>query len=346
MHDANSAADVAVQQRTGYASQVPWNSQDKDKDWDFKVDFILRGTPDANRAEVRMVSIKDLITDKILLTKEVRDLTDDPSQIPKEDLILLPHRLPAFVLKDCKWAKSLSTVSFWFNDGLTDYLAVVDIKHVKKVEQFDGWPSLVLPRGYKNMIHSLIQAHYHIQTRPDTNKNIRADVVCRKGKGLIILLCGAPGVGKTSTAECVTGFYKQPLYHTTCGDLGIASEEVETRIKCIFIQAQEWKYIFLVATGNNVKHKNLVSDEAFKSRVHMTLYYPALHENSTLEIFKHNLQRTKLCKRNSRQIQNAFHIAIALAEDEAQERGDTAMKINGQEPKQFFVPDTSIWWKG
>ncbi|KAI0866956.1 hypothetical protein F4860DRAFT_455754 [Xylaria cubensis] len=310
-----------------------WNSQDKDKDWDFKVDFGLRCPPDANRAEVRMVSaggcsianccendhvfddlevdsrdFENLITDKMLLTKDVRGLTDNPSQIPKEDLILLPHRLPAFVLKDCKWA-------------------VVDINHVKKVEQFDGWSSLVLPKGYKNTIHSLVQAHYHGQTRPDKYKNIRADLVRRMGKGLIILLYGTPGVGKTSTAECVAGFYKQPLYPITCSDLGITSEEVETRLKRIFIQAQKWKCIlllseadiFLGAREDNVKHKNLVSvflrvlesyqgilfltanhvgmiDEAVKSRVHMTLYYPSLDENSTLEIFKHNLQRTKLSK--------------------------------------------------
>ncbi|KAI1742563.1 hypothetical protein F4680DRAFT_412744 [Xylaria scruposa] len=371
-----------------------WNSQDKDTNWDFKVDFGLHSPPNANRAEVQMMSaggcsiadccendrvfddldldsgnLRDLITDKTLLTKDVHYLTNDPSQIPKEDLILLPHRLPAFVLKDSKWA-------------------VVDINHVKEVEQFDGWPSLVLPKGHKNMIYSLIQAHYQSQRRPDTNKNTQVDLVHRKGKGLIILLDGTPGVGKTFTAECVADFCKQPLYPVNCGDLGTTSEEVESRLKRIFIQAQKWRCIlllseadiFLDARENSVKHKNLVSvflrvlesyqgiifltancvrrvDEAFKLRAHITLNYPPLDENSTLQIFKHNLERTKLRKEgrlrvkeeeilefasnhyrdedrrgrwNGRQIRDAFHIAIALAENEAQERDGIAMKMNGQ----------------
>lgn len=43
------------------------------------------------------------------------------------------------------------------------------------------------------------------------------DLVRGKGEGLIILLHGVPGVGKTSTAECVAEYTGRPLFALTCG---------------------------------------------------------------------------------------------------------------------------------
>jgi SpoVK/Ycf46/Vps4 family AAA+-type ATPase len=51
----------------------------------------------------------------------------------------------------------------------------------------------------------------------ESPKQQRADLVRGKGKGLIILLHGVPGVGKTSTAECVAESTNRPLYSLTCG---------------------------------------------------------------------------------------------------------------------------------
>lgn len=48
--------------------------------------------------------------------------------------------------------------------------------------------------------------------------NISEDLVRGKGKGVIILLHGVPGVGKTSTAECVAQYTGRPLYALTCGE--------------------------------------------------------------------------------------------------------------------------------
>lgn len=85
-------------------------------------------------------------------------------------------------------------------------------------------------------------------------------------------------------------------------------------------------------------------DEAFRSRVHVSLYYPPLKKKPTVDIFKTNLERVKAqrgdalrikdeeikdfakahyknlephVRWNGRQIRNAFHIAVALAENEA-----------------------------
>ena len=73
------------------------------------------------------------------------------------------------------------------------------------------------------------------------------DVVKGKGQGLIILLHGAPGVGKTSTAECVAAHAGRPLLPITCGDLGGATaSEMESNLEKYFDMAREWECVLLL----------------------------------------------------------------------------------------------------
>ena len=109
----------------------------------------------------------------------------------------------------------------------------------------------------------------------------------------------------------------------------------------VFLRVLEYYSGILFLTTNKVGH----FDEAFKSRIHVALYYPPLDEKSAMQIWKMNLQRlieqrrnfdadvkgiTKYAKRhyrtlekskratwNGRQIKNAFQTAIALAEFDA-----------------------------
>ncbi|RSL93468.1 hypothetical protein CEP52_013219 [Fusarium oligoseptatum] len=367
-----------------------WDNQDKDDEWQdkYQVDFGIQTLPNADQAEVIMVSrggckepgccendqvfndldldhrfIEEYLAENEFPTTDARYLTDDPRQIPEDDLILFPHRLFAFVLKDRKWA-------------------VVDINNITELPEStgDAWKSLLLPSGHKEMVYSLVQSHFQSKNTGSAEEEMQADLIRGKGKGLIVLLHGAPGVGKTSTAECVADLCGKPLYPITCGDLGITAVEVETRLKRIFVQAQKWECVllldeadvFLSERSNDVKHNSLVSvflrvleyykgilflttnrvgrmDEAFRSRVHVSLYYPPLNEQSTLDIFRINIERTEKRKGdkmkleksnieafaadhyrendqrvrwNGRKIRNAFHIAVALAENEAVEKAN------------------------
>ncbi|OIW24488.1 P-loop containing nucleoside triphosphate hydrolase protein, partial [Coniochaeta ligniaria NRRL 30616] len=148
------------------------------------------------------------------------------------------------------------------------------------------------------------------------------DVVKGKGKGLIILLHGAPGVGKTSTAECVAANAGRPLFPITCGDLGAeTAQEVEANLEGFFDLARKWNCVLLLDEADvflsarvegNIRHNSLVSvflrvleyysgilvlttnrvgsfDEAIKSRVHCALYYPPLDKDKTLQVWKMNL---------------------------------------------------------
>lgn len=108
-----------------------WDNQDKDKGtWDYRIEFGIHPPIGANHAEVVMASsggckkpgccendhvyndlnldhqrMEDFLADRPWLTTDIRYLTNEPRGIPRDDLILFPHRLFAFVLKDRKWGR-------------------------------------------------------------------------------------------------------------------------------------------------------------------------------------------------------------------------------------------------
>ncbi|KAH7045281.1 P-loop containing nucleoside triphosphate hydrolase protein [Macrophomina phaseolina] len=135
-----------------------------------------------------------------------------------------------------------------------------------------------------------------------------ADFVSGKGEGLIFLLHGKPGVGKTYTAECVAAHTERPLLSLTCADIGTDPEKVEKRLQRWFKIAASWGAIMLIDEADiymehrqvqDLARNNLVAgflraleyyqgilflttnrvgtfDEAFISRIHIMIHYPPL----------------------------------------------------------------------
>lgn len=94
---------------------------------------------------------------------------------------------------------------------------------VQPLEQnHQSFDDLVLQSDHKQLVQSLVKTH-STGTKPTSDSigvsenDHREDLVRGKGKGVIILLHGVPGVGKSSTAECVAEYTKRPLLSITCG---------------------------------------------------------------------------------------------------------------------------------
>ncbi|KAH0563403.1 hypothetical protein GP486_002024 [Trichoglossum hirsutum] len=278
----------------------------------------------------------------------------------EEDLLLLPDRVFAFVFRTRKWA----CLQLGKGPNGAEKLR-------KRNPRKEPWNDLQLPDGHKRLVQSLIESH----SADNTTKGLQFDLVRAKGKGVIILLHGVPGVGKTSTAECAAEANNKPLLPITCGDLGSTPRDVETKLVEAFQLAQLWNCVLLLDEADiflanrcesDIQRNALVSvflrvleyyegilflttnrvgvfDEAFKSRIHMALYYPPLEWKYTRKIWDSHLKKLKSSglveveyedileyaedffdKQNAkgspigpvwngRQIRNAFQSAVALA---------------------------------
>ncbi|CAJ2508872.1 Uu.00g138980.m01.CDS01 [Anthostomella pinea] len=98
------------------------------------------------------------------------------------------------------------------------------------------------------MVLALVQSH-SLRANPGAKyiqDSLEIDLVHGKGRGTIILLQGPPGVGKTSTAECVASHTGRPLFPITCGDLGSSAKEVEESLRSSFDLAHKWGAVLLL----------------------------------------------------------------------------------------------------
>lgn len=94
------------------------------------------------------------------------------------------------------------------------------------------------------------------------------DLVKGKGQGLVILLHGPPGVGKTLTAETIAVHTRRPLYAITCGDIGQTPKDIEDNLERHFKLAHKWGCVLLLdeadvflaeRTPGDVKRNAMVS---------------------------------------------------------------------------------------
>ena len=99
--------------------------------------------------------------------------------------------------------------------------------------------SLVIESKQKTLIHSLVKQH---------NAQISGydDVIQGKGRGLIGLLSGRPGCGKTLTAEAVAEVTKRPLYAVSAGELGTEVSKVDAQLTLILELSHRWSAVLLL----------------------------------------------------------------------------------------------------
>lgn len=149
--------------------------------------------------------------------------------IHDDDKILFPNEVLGFILRSRKWA-------------------AFDVDFLEEVSYKDGWDNLVIPDSHKKTVLALVNNHAR-SNQPNkkvASTHVSMDLVRGKGNGLIILLHGEPGVGKTSTAECVADHTKRPLFAITCGDIGDTAADVERNLETNFQLAHKWGCVLLL----------------------------------------------------------------------------------------------------
>ncbi|KAF1989339.1 P-loop containing nucleoside triphosphate hydrolase protein [Aulographum hederae CBS 113979] len=169
----------------------------------------------------------------------------------------------------------------------------------------DPFGALILKEEQKSLLAALTESH----TFPDNAR----DETAQKGKGLVILLHGTPGSGKTLTAESAAEASKKALLSSSIGQLNKENRAhyFEDRLKKLLQYATIWKAIvlldeadvFLEARGGTdggagdltarnalvavfLRHLEYFSgivfltsnrvgvfDDAMKSRIHLALEY-------------------------------------------------------------------------
>ena len=151
------------------------------------------------------------------------------------------------------------------------------------------------------------------------------DVIRGKGEGLIILLSGSPGTGKTLMAEAVADRTRRPLFSLQAENLGIGPAELANNLKRAFEMATEWNAVvllneadvYMAARGHSdIIRNELVSiflreleyfrgiiflttnllvniDVAFRSRVSLHLLFKQLGRDARGAIWRNFLKRLR-----------------------------------------------------
>ncbi|KAF2401891.1 P-loop containing nucleoside triphosphate hydrolase protein [Trichodelitschia bisporula] len=211
-------------------------------------------------------------------------------------------------------------LGFSFSDKLWLEFSLSGVQDIPWNEE--AFASLVLPHNQKHVVKALVSSHkFHATNTID-------DVIRGKGKGLVFVLHGPPGVGKTLTAEGVAEDLRCPIYAVSMGELGTDSSRLEAQLQQIMDIAHSWGAVllldeadvFLEKRSHQDVHRNaLVSiflrlleyfqgilflttnrvgtfDEAFQSRIHVALKYDELTPRARKTVWRDFLEKVRVAE--------------------------------------------------
>ncbi|KAI1370426.1 hypothetical protein F4677DRAFT_438491 [Hypoxylon crocopeplum] len=260
------------------------------------------------------IKVDRYLTEKFLeenagfLKAASQDRNGVTQKLDNECLALMPNLVWANHLKSRKW-------------HALDINMIYEITYPTSAFEY-----LVLPAGHKDLLFSLVSNH--VSESPAWISPAVNDLINAKGKGLVMLYHGPPGVGKTSTAESLAACVKRPLFPITAADIGTTPEGVEMALETAFQRSQRWGCILLFDEADIILQRRdrsdftrnaIVSvflrtleyysgilimtttrvgilDEAFASRIHVVLYFPMLDQHQALKIWEiafHRVRRQK-----------------------------------------------------
>jgi SpoVK/Ycf46/Vps4 family AAA+-type ATPase len=184
------------------------------------------------------------------------------------------------------------------------------VNQISDIVWDNPFDNLVLPDNVKDLLLAFVRT----KTSGDATFD---DFVGGKGKGMIMLLSGAPGVGKTLTAEAIAEKLKVPVYTLSAGELGTDAEDVENKLLSAMKRCARWNAVLLLDECdiflekrelNSLERNELVSiflrlveyyegimllttnrinciDPAFESRVDVAISYDNLSASARRQIW-------------------------------------------------------------
>lgn len=244
------------------------------------------------------------------------------TELEDDDLILLPDCVHGYVLRNRQWVTMrLSDISdIKFDNDFEDLILPVQEKKTilalmkaYETDKFNGAKNigarLDLVKGKGSGLVVLL--HGEPGTYDPRYLQDLADFVL--------------GVGKTLTAECIADTIRRPLFPITCSNIGETASEIEVNLLSSFNLAHRWGCVLLLdeadvffAKRNKIDlRRNAVItvflrnleyytgiiflttnrvgaiDPAFKSRIHMSIFYPRLSKENTVKLYEIFIKRTK-----------------------------------------------------
>jgi hypothetical protein len=224
----------------------------------------------------------------------------------EDESFLLWKNVPGDLLMCC-WPVLVGfsfTAKAW-GHVLVDGLSLIDF-------QSHAFDQLVLSQERKRILRAVVRCGVARESH---------DLIRSKQGGLVLLLHGPPGVGKTLTAEAVAEVLHRPLYYITMGELGVTPDDLESRLSdvlelcsgwdalaildeadvfletrsnsdlvrnamvCVMLRILEYHPGILFLTTNRVR----TLDPAFESRITLAIRYEKLDHDARTKIWRSQL---------------------------------------------------------
>ncbi|KAL7946245.1 P-loop containing nucleoside triphosphate hydrolase protein [Trichoderma barbatum] len=277
--------------------------------------FPLKYHPEATRIQAQLLDrgkkFCSLYSSHYRQYNGVAELLDDNKNLMVNGRIIVDHK----AFSQARPEENFKVTGYSLENKKWGYFRVNLINEVGFNET--AFDSLILDAQNKQQIQSLVQIHSHMESKFD-------DIIRGKGRGMIILLHGEPGVGKTLTAESVADSARRPLLRLDASSLGTTAESVERGLMSALRFAEKWKAVALLDEADvfltqreliNLEHSSIVSvflrvldyyegilffttnrigvfDSAIKSRIHLAIHYPKLSRTSRQSLWNLFLSRS------------------------------------------------------
>ncbi|KAG0703848.1 hypothetical protein DFH29DRAFT_914338, partial [Suillus ampliporus] len=147
---------------------------------------------------------------------------DNIPPVSEDDIDLLPRFIPGFDLERKSW-------------GLFD---VDEVEPIRFNE--NAWKHIVLDESSKNIIEGVVGSYDFSKEAMESEEQT----------GLVILLHGPSGTGKTATVEAIAEHFRRPLYSLAVSSLPLDTTLLVDTLTSRLDAARTWNAIVLIEAGD------------------------------------------------------------------------------------------------